>query len=183
MTIIAVFRPKNVSVEILDVFDGPQGIKLACVRALDGKPFVGGDKWPVATSFATVPTSDLTDVAESVERYPKPLPANLLSLALAAARLQWYSGESVWLVGGPHKGAYLKNLSGWVYLFVIGYSKGLPVFYFDPGEYRWKECRQVKQNYQDWSAEARRALEGGKMRGDSRNKGQVRNHDYFRGIY
>jgi hypothetical protein len=154
----------NVQVEILDVFDSPEG-KLAVVQAVSGKPFVGGDKWPVATPYATVPAADLVDVAELAAGWPQPQPSNLLALALAAARPQWPNFESVWLVGGPSKGAYLKNVGGWVYLFASGYAKGLPVFYLDPAVGEWKESRRARKEYQAWAAEARQAIDcGNKVR-------------------
>ena len=116
MTILARFTPKNVVVEIQYVFESG-GVKLACVRSLEGKPFVAGNKWPVATEYATVPATDLAIIGQSAGGWPQP--TNLLSLALAAARPKWHSGQSVWLVGGPRKGAFLKNLDGFVF-FVRG---------------------------------------------------------------
>lgn len=76
MTIIATFKPQNVKVEILDVFEAG-GAKLASVKAIEGRPFVGGDKWPVFTPFATVKAAELGPVEE-------PQPVDLLTLALAA---------------------------------------------------------------------------------------------------
>lgn len=155
MTILARYTPKNEKVEIQDVFECG-GVKLVCIRALDGKPFIGGDKWPVATPYATVPASDLAPIEESAQ------PVNLLSLSLAAAKPAWYSGESVWLVGNGKngKGAYLKNVGGWIMLFCLGpYSKGLPVFYFDPSANAWVESQQLRKNYQAWAAEVKQALE------------------------
>jgi len=35
------------------------GVRLATVEALEGQPFVGGDKWPVQTPWATVKVADL----------------------------------------------------------------------------------------------------------------------------
>lgn len=162
MTIIARYISKNVSVEILDVFDSPEG-KLASVRALDGKPFVGGDKWRVATCFATVPAADLSPETQpeqpaKVGCTAKP-EANLLTLALAAARSQWPNSETVWLVGGPRKGAYLVNVGGWVNLYVVGFGKPLPIFCLDPAAGEWKESRQLRKNYPVWAAEAQQALE------------------------
>jgi len=59
MSIITVrHHSKNVEVEILDVY--PMGSQLmATVEAVQGKPFVGGDKWPVHTPYATVRFSEL----------------------------------------------------------------------------------------------------------------------------
>ena len=96
MTIKARFKPKNVSIEILDVFDSPE-CKLAEVKACEGSPFAGGDKWPMATCFATVKASDLAPTPSGAlsEREP----ANLLSLVLAAARGQWPNSDTVWPSG------------------------------------------------------------------------------------
>lgn len=59
MAIIALF--KNEKVEILDTFDLAEG-KQAAFRALAGKPFVGGDKWPIFTEWATAPAGELANV-------------------------------------------------------------------------------------------------------------------------
>lgn len=64
--IIADYTPQSVTVKILDVYECG-GMTWAVVQALAGKPFVGGDKWPVATEFATLPAVDLAPVAFSVE--------------------------------------------------------------------------------------------------------------------
>jgi hypothetical protein len=64
--IIADYTPKSVTVKILDAYECG-GVTWAVVQALAGKPFVGGDKWPVATEFATLPAADLAPVAFSVE--------------------------------------------------------------------------------------------------------------------
>jgi hypothetical protein len=114
MTILARYTPKNVNVEIQDVFECGS-VKLACVRSLDSKPFVGGDKWPVATPYAMVPMSDLANIVESADGWPQPQPANLLSLALAAARPQWPNAELVWLVGNPARALILRT-------WAVGYT-------------------------------------------------------------
>jgi len=155
MTILARFTPKNVIVEIEDTFE-VAGEKLACVRAIEGRPFVGGNKWPVPTAYATVKAAEL----ETVDQ-PQPEQPNLLSLALAQKKAEWWSGESVWLVGGPRKGAFLKNLSGYIFLFVIGCDKGLPVFHYDPKMNGWRECELVRKNYPAWSEKAKQAIEHG----------------------
>lgn len=48
----------SIPVELEETFE-VGGHKLANVRALVGRPFVGGDKWPVRTEFATVPADRL----------------------------------------------------------------------------------------------------------------------------
>ena len=156
MIILARFIPKNVQVEIEDTYESA-GIKYACVRALEGQPFVGGNNWPVATAYATVPASDL----EPIEDYQKPEQPNLLSLALEQKKAAWWSGESVWLVGGPRKGAFLKNLSGFIFLFVVGCDKGLPVFHYDPKMNGWRECELVRVNYPAWAEKAQQAIKHG----------------------
>ncbi len=108
-----------------------------------------------------VPMSDLANIVESADGWPQPQPANLLSLALAAARPQWPNAELVWLVGNPARALIFKNVGGWVYLFVIGVSTGLPIFYFDPALWEWKECRQARKDYLTWAAEAKHELECG----------------------
>jgi hypothetical protein len=49
-----------VQVEVLDTFQQMSGVTLACVRALVGKPFVGGHTYPVRTEFATVKASQIS---------------------------------------------------------------------------------------------------------------------------
>ena len=150
MTIVT-YSPLNVQVEILDEFDSREG-KLVVVEALKGKPFVGGDKWAIPTCFATVKISDLA-VSEDE-------PENLLSLALAAKRDQWPNAETVWLVGTPKakKGAYLKNVGGWVYLYAVGYGPGIPAYFLDPAQNAWVESRQLRKNYSSWAEKAKEAL-------------------------
>lgn len=48
----------KIPVEVLDYFVCG-GVQLAAVEALEGKPFMGGDKWPVHTPWATVEVADL----------------------------------------------------------------------------------------------------------------------------
>lgn len=45
-------------VEVLDTME-VGGVRLAMVRALDGKPYVGGDRWPIRTEYATVKACEL----------------------------------------------------------------------------------------------------------------------------
>lgn len=73
MSIIAVFPHKGASleVEVLDVFESG-GVNLAAVRALDGRPFIGGDKWPVRTEYATVEAGKLLGPGSDSRSDPKP---------------------------------------------------------------------------------------------------------------
>ncbi len=58
MSSVAFFVPapdgQPVQVEVEDIYS-----PLCTVRAISGKPFVGGDKWPVRTEFAVVQTSSI----------------------------------------------------------------------------------------------------------------------------
>jgi len=46
-------------VEIDNVFEMMDGTIMVTITALDGKPYVGGDKWPVQTNHTTVRATDL----------------------------------------------------------------------------------------------------------------------------
>jgi len=59
MAILAHYQ--TYTVEVLDVYQAG-GVKLASVKALEGEPFTGGDKWPVPTKWATVKAADLAGV-------------------------------------------------------------------------------------------------------------------------
>ena len=48
----------TIPVIVLDYFVSGK-IQYASIEALEGRPFVGGDKWPVRTCWATVPVADL----------------------------------------------------------------------------------------------------------------------------
>ena len=50
-------------VDVTDVFECG-GVKLACVTAIDGKPFIGGDKWPIRTKYTVVRADELTPIEE-----------------------------------------------------------------------------------------------------------------------
>jgi hypothetical protein len=142
MTIIATFKPQNVKVEILDVFED-----LASVKAIEGSPFIGGDKWPVSTPYATVKVAELQP-----EQAPKPEPANLLTMALSKAKRQWSAGEAVWIFKtDKYSGAFLKECYGFVCLHIAGYGKSTPIFFLD-GQ-NWIPARDVEKKYQAWARE------------------------------
>lgn len=64
MTSITVSRNgSTIPVEVIDYFVCG-GVQLAVVEALEGKPFVGGDKWPIRTAHTTVKESELTITEE-----------------------------------------------------------------------------------------------------------------------
>ena len=52
-------RYKNSPVEVLDVYTDGAEVKWAAIRALEDKPFVGGDMWPVRTEYTTARVEDL----------------------------------------------------------------------------------------------------------------------------
>lgn len=154
MTILAHYQ--NQQVEILDVYDNPGG-KVASLRATQGKPFVGGDKWPIWTEYTTAPAAELSDITPDDH---KPNNPTLLDLALAAARNQWPSGESVWIWRNNGKGgAFLKAYTGEVCLHLTGYTPSLRVFWLDPANGNgWQVARNVQADYQAWASKAREAL-------------------------
>ena len=49
---------KNERVKVNDRFE-INGTPYVAIEAVKGKPFMGGDTYPVKTQFATVPESDL----------------------------------------------------------------------------------------------------------------------------
>ena len=64
MSILALFK-FEIPVEIVEVYGDLGGEKLVCVKALDGKPFVGGAKFALLTEWATVKASELSGVVRS----------------------------------------------------------------------------------------------------------------------
>lgn len=152
MTILAQF--KNQPVEILDVYDMPNG-KVASLRALQGKPFVAGDKWPVWSEWTTAPVAELTDIHPQPET--KPNNPTLLDLALAQAKPQWYSGESVWVWRNGKRGAFLKAYTGEVCLHLTGYRPSLTVFVLTAQG--WQAAHNLDRAYQTWAAKAREELQ------------------------
>ena len=103
----AIYR--NTHVEVLDVYQ-TRKVKYAAIRALEGKPFVGGNKWPVRTEYTTAHADDLSDVSQVDQHEPEE--SNLLSLALEYRdKQQWTAGESVWLWRNGNQPGRLGSLS------------------------------------------------------------------------
>jgi len=156
MSILA--RVQNIEVEVLSTFTTGDGRKLATVRALRGKPFTdfthGG---PADSAAAQVPVSFLRDVRQDPQAAPsKP---NLLQMALAAHKPQWYNGESLWLVRNGNQGAFLKNDgNGFVTLNVTGCSEYLNFFFLDMMSGTWVPCRDLENKYQSWARKAQEAM-------------------------
>ena len=151
MSILAQYQ--NIIVEVQDIYTDGAGVKWASVEAQDGQPFIGGDKWPIRTRFATIKVEELSENPHPAEKQ------NLLNLALAQARPQWHSGESVWLFRSGNTGAFLKNDgNGFVNLNVTGYREYLNFFHLDPESWSWRPCRNLEKNYRSWAAKAQEAL-------------------------
>ena len=158
MSILA--RYTNIEVEVLGTFTTGDGRRIATVRALRGKPFTdfthGG---PADSDSANVPVELLRDVRQDPQPDPEPSKPNLLDLALAQARPQWHSGESVWLFRSGNTGAFLKNDgNGFVNLNVTGCREYLNVFHLDPDTWSWRPCRDLEKNYKSWATKAQEAL-------------------------
>ena len=149
----------TIKVEVLDAYE-VNGVKFAAVKACEGQPFVGGDKWPVKTEFATVEASELVRVPGT----PPNGKRNLLEMAITQARDQWIECQTVWLWGGPKKGAYLKAAEGEVRLNVIGYRKSLLIFWLDLGTGEWRIARDLEagakpgSKYSEWARKAREVV-------------------------
>lgn len=150
MTILAQYASKTV--EVLDAWTDPAGVKQASVKALDGKPFVGGDKWPVRSEWGTVKAADLQDVHQD----PQAAPAapNLLAMALAAARQQWPSGETVWVYG---RKAFLKEQQGFVELCIVGKQASCKIFWLNPDTWSWEPVHNLNTRYSQWVEKVRGA--------------------------
>ena len=52
-------RYKDSPVEVLDVYTDGAKVKWASVRALEGSPFIGGDRWPIRTVYTIAKVEDL----------------------------------------------------------------------------------------------------------------------------
>lgn len=151
MAILARFKDQQV--EILDVYDYPEG-KVASLRAVDGKPFIGGDKWPVRTEYTTAPIGELSNITSQDD---KPHNPTLLDQALSAARNHWPNGETVWVWHNGKSSAFLKAYTGEVRLHVTGYTPSLRVFILDPTN-GWHVARNVRADYQAWATKARKVV-------------------------
>lgn len=145
MTILAQYNSQNV--EILDTFTDGAGATVASVKALEGQPFTGGDKFPVHSAFTTCPAAELVNVRQDPQA-EQPQRPNLLALALAEARPQWHSGESVWIWKGQHSGAFLKNTGDFIRLFLSDRDPGLVVFYLTGTG--WQPVADLESKYQAW---------------------------------
>jgi hypothetical protein len=53
------YKPRNIQVEVIEAFEGAQGITLVVIKALQGKPFADGAKTTTKTAYRTVSLDDL----------------------------------------------------------------------------------------------------------------------------
>ena len=153
MTILARFQNRHV--KILDVFTTGDGRKLAIVQALEGQPFTN---WTHGGWAASDTTTLRADLLQDVAAESRPA-GNLLTLALANAKSQWYAGESVWLWrkngGAAPTGAFLKEEGGIVTLNLTGFAKSLRMFCIDLKAGEWQQARNLEANYHLWAAQAK----------------------------
>jgi hypothetical protein len=142
----AIYR--NIQVEILDTYKAGN-TKYVAVRAVEGKPFVGGNKWPTRTEYTTAEFDELYGI--TLNPQTEPAQPTLLSLALAYQdKSQWHSGESVWIWGDKHRGAFLKAEQGFVNLCLVGYRKSVTIFWLNPKTWKWEITRNAGINYHQW---------------------------------
>ncbi len=139
----------SIEVEVLDTYEAG-GVKYAAVKALEGKPFVGGDKWPVRTEFTVVEAAKLIN--------PNGKKPNLLEMALGQAREQWPEATTVWLWGGSKLGVFLKASEGFVTLNITRYEPSLTIWWLDLMTGEWKVARNLEAKYKAWAAKAQEAV-------------------------
>jgi hypothetical protein len=147
MASIALYKSNKV--EITDVYESG-GIQYASVKACEGEPFVGGNKWPVRTAYTIAQVDELEPVNDD---QPQTQPNNLLALALQyAPKGQWYSGEIVYIFGNKKHGAYLRECGGFVKLMLTNYPPSCLIFWlsFDG----WQISGNVKESYNTWARKA-----------------------------
>lgn len=59
MTILALFK-NEIPVEVVEVYE-VGGVKLTTVKAVRGKPFIGGNKWPIQTEWTIAKATELSE--------------------------------------------------------------------------------------------------------------------------
>ena len=87
-------------------------------------------------------------VAKMLEDRPAPKPDNILQLALAQAKPQWSSGESVWLWRNGNEGYFLKEGQGVVRLCASGKTPSCIIFYLDVTG--WEVSEVVNAKFAEW---------------------------------
>jgi hypothetical protein len=149
----SIARFKNIKVEVQDQYE-TGGILYASIKAWEGEPFVGGDKWPVKTAYTVVQVDEL----EHVELEPDQVQAdNLLALALRYSnKKQWYSGEVVRLWTNHSHYAFLKEEGGFVNLCITGYQPSCLIFWLSIDG--WQISQRVNESYYKWSNKAQEVI-------------------------
>jgi hypothetical protein len=156
----SIARYKNQEVEIHDRYT-IGGVEYAAVKAIEGKPFMGGDRFPVKSAWATAKVDELEKCLSP--DIPQPKQDNLLNLALAQERPQWINGEAVTIWENGHRSAILKNFGGFVDLCLSDYPKGVTVFWLDPRK-GWTVNAKVGQEYRLWAASVKAAQEASMLK-------------------
>ena len=152
MTILAQFQNQNV--EILDTYQAG-GVTMASVKAIEGTPFVGGNDRPTRTAYTTCKADELAGVHSDQPQAEQTQQTNLLALALAQAKPQWHSGESIWIWRGARCGAFLKNMGDFIRLYLTDRDPGLVVFYLTLTG--WQPAANLESNYQAWTLKVKAA--------------------------
>ena len=80
---------KEKPIEVLDVYEDGAGIKWAAIKALEGQPFVGGNKWPVRTPYTTAKVKDLDMKCNCV------LPEHSCPVCVKAARDTYSKNDEI----------------------------------------------------------------------------------------
>jgi hypothetical protein len=94
-------------------------------------------------------TNTSTTITRSNIEQPK-THLTILDLARAAAKEQWSTGESQWIWGDKANGAYLKNVTGYIRLYLTRRgAPGLNIFMLG-SEHNWVEVKGLDAKYAAW---------------------------------
>jgi hypothetical protein len=150
---LSIARFKTIRVEVQDQYECG-GTLYATVKACEGEPFVGGNKWPVSTAYTIVQVDEL----EAIDIEPDQIqPDSLLALALRySSKKQWYSGEVVRIWTDHTRYAYLKEEGGFVKLSISDYQPSCLIFWLSIDG--WQISEQVNESYSKWSRKAQEVI-------------------------
>jgi hypothetical protein len=150
---LSIARFKNVKVEIQDQYECG-GILYATIKACEGEPFVGGDKWPIKTAYTICQVDEFQTVGTAPDQVQ---PDNLLNLALQyISKRQWYSGEVVRIWTDHTRYAFLKEEGGFVRLNVSGYQPSCLIFWLSVEG--WQVSEEVNESYYKWARKAQEMI-------------------------
>jgi hypothetical protein len=151
MSSIALF--KNIKVEVTDFWESG-GIQYASIKACEGEPFIGGNKWPVYTAYAIAQVDELQPIALEPDQVQAD---NLLALALLySSKKQWYSGEVIRLWTNHTHFAYLKEEDGFVNLCISDYQPSCLIFWLSTEG--WQISQRVNESYYKWARKAQEVI-------------------------